>query len=342
MKKIILGLILCTTTSAFAGYGDELITNGNFSAWSGSPSYPDSWFHSTNDANNYIVEVSGAARIVSDNSNNVYLVQDLSATVGGVYCVEFDVTAYVSGDLTFDQHTPSIDFGITGTGHIKRCYTATSGLVSIRRKAACDITVDNVSVKQYEPLTTISANDTTLQFSVVNCSSTQIGVHVAPSVTGTVLRHLTIYGCNVGINLESNAEAKNMLFEACASDILANGNTATVEGNYASTDGDPQLSSNWTIGNAAVRNTAAVLYAYADHPGDYYGHKVSGSGPDPGAVEYIEKRSASIPGNLVWLKKAVMCASTNSNCYAQLGGDALLLETGDYLLLETGDKLLLE
>lgn len=138
-----------------------------------------------------------------------------------------------------------------------------------------------------------------------------------------------IYNCTIfspvgdGVELTANTEIKNTIFEDIGGDdINENGGTATVDSNYADSDGDP-LFVNPTVGNfglsgnSPAKDTGAVLYTYAAHPGDYYGRKIYGAGPDIGAVEYEDHT----PGG--WFFEFFMptimklCASTNAACYIQ-------------------------
>jgi len=81
---------------------------------------------------------------------------------------------------------------------------------------------------------------------------------------------------------------------------------------------DPLLNAAYGLAdNSPAVDSGAVLYPYASHPGDRYGRKIYGNGPDIGAVEYEDHT----PGG--WFFEFFMptimklCASTNAACYTQ-------------------------
>lgn len=172
----------------------------------------------------------------------------------------------------------------------------------------------------YPPIRII-ANDTTAEFKIIDCSGGPIGVTVDADLTGTKLYHLTIYDCTTGISLSSNAVVKNVLFEECTTDIGGVG-TPTVSNNYASEDGDPLLidpvNNNFGLqSNSPAKDAGAVLYTYAAHPGDYYGRKIYGDGPDIGAVEYEDHTPGGWFFEMFMPLVMKLCASTNAACYTQ-------------------------
>ena len=80
--------------------GPNLITNGRFDSWAGDN--PVDWIPSSEDANNYVTEYSGAARIVSDGTSSVYIAQNMITTAGEVYKLSFDIT------ISINNHPSSI------------------------------------------------------------------------------------------------------------------------------------------------------------------------------------------------------------------------------------------
>jgi len=108
---------------------------------------------------------------------------------------------------------------------------------------------------------------------------------------------------------------------ATASYNLIYGSGTAALNNITNSNGstsDPILNAVYGIaGNSPAKDAGAVLYTYAAYPGDYLGHKIYGSGPDIGAVEYEDHT----PGG--WFFEFFMptimklCASTNAACYTQ-------------------------
>jgi hypothetical protein len=88
-------------------------------------------------------------------------------------------------------------------------------------------------------------------------------------------------------------------------------NIATFEATAVASD--PLLNSAYGLaGNSPAKDTGAVLYTYAAHPGDYLGHKIYGAGPDIGAIERVKLVEDGPFG--VRPKK---CRATNAACYTQ-------------------------
>jgi len=83
---------------------------------------------------------------------------------------------------------------------------------------------------------------------------------------------------------------------------------------------DPFLNAAYGIaGNSPAKDKGAVLYTYAAHPGDYYGRKIYGDGPDIGAVE--KKVFFEDFLDIIFKK----CATTDSSCYTQLAEKYLII-----------------
>lgn len=94
--------------------------------------------------------------------------------------------------------------------------------------------------------TTITDSDTTLSYEIIDCGGSGVGVTVNESLTGIKIYNLTILNCDTAISLGSDAEVKNVLFENNTTDIGGAG-TPTTATNYASTDGNPLLTSAFRI-----------------------------------------------------------------------------------------------
>jgi hypothetical protein len=136
------------TDGTFDTLGSELITNGDFTNWTGDD--PDNWsiYGSGEDANNYVTEVAGKAQIVSDGT--LVGISQSSLTTGKWYKASVEVTAAVSGKLQVADVTgatvyqDNINAVQTYTFYFKALDTA----FIIKRGGVCDITIDNVTVKE--------------------------------------------------------------------------------------------------------------------------------------------------------------------------------------------------
>ena len=122
--------------------GSELVTNGDFSAWTGDN--PDWWtLNSAEDANNYVTEDTGKARIVSNNTLAIGL-NHSGTVIGKSYLYNLDV-ASLTGTLSL----AGVSKTITGvTGNISQIGISISPVILVLRGGVMDATIDNVSVKE--------------------------------------------------------------------------------------------------------------------------------------------------------------------------------------------------
>jgi hypothetical protein len=126
------------------GYGPEIVVNGGFDNWTGDD--PDDWFVTGEDANNYITEVSGACGIVSDNTSIVKVYNNFGLVNGTDYQLSFDLAVtsggikVLNGGTTLQNSAP--------TGHYDLTFTANNPYIYFQRSGACNVTIDNVSIKE--------------------------------------------------------------------------------------------------------------------------------------------------------------------------------------------------
>lgn len=128
--------------------GDELITNGDFSAWTGDN--PDGWTYVNGDANNYVENVDDECHLVS-NGSFFGIKQVGVAEVGQRYLISVDITVadplarYLRIDLW--NNAEAKRFNTVGTHRFVVTANDTD-LYITRYSLATDITFDNVSVKE--------------------------------------------------------------------------------------------------------------------------------------------------------------------------------------------------
>jgi hypothetical protein len=125
--------------------GPNVIVNGDFADWTADN--PDVWGNSGQSGSNPMVtEVSGACRIYS--SVDFVNIWQNTFTRGKMYKLTFEITASVAGSLTVLIGTTSTDF--TGVGVHTMYAVADTIRFEIKRKAgtACDITFDNVVIRE--------------------------------------------------------------------------------------------------------------------------------------------------------------------------------------------------
>jgi len=130
--------------------GSEELTNGNFTAWTGDD--PDNWSVLLEDVNNYVTEnPANNAQVVSDGSAGVNLRQ--SCMGEGWFRIQAVVSAHAVGGLKiyntdgewiFQSGKPNA----VGTWESSQYNSGVGMSLIVQAAAACDITLDSVSVKR--------------------------------------------------------------------------------------------------------------------------------------------------------------------------------------------------
>jgi hypothetical protein len=147
----ITGMRLATTVEEGAALGDELIVNGDFSAWTGDD--PTNWIVEENGTTTNITEVSGGARIISVDGTNVYMYANSTTnflTIGKKYLYEV-VIDVASGGLKTDVQYPTLIYD-SGSGTYTGTFTATTEKFNIcRHSGVTDVTVSSVSIREVIP-----------------------------------------------------------------------------------------------------------------------------------------------------------------------------------------------
>jgi hypothetical protein len=133
----------------------ELLTNGNFTAWTGDN--PNNWtVDITEDAGNYVTEVAGKCRIVSST-----LVTQISQNVvipNRWHKLTVDITAGTGGLIPKIGGNDCPTIIDVGAKTVTQRAGAASNLFSLRRFAAStDVTIDNVVLKTL-PISTLITN----------------------------------------------------------------------------------------------------------------------------------------------------------------------------------------
>lgn len=127
--------------------GIDLIINGNFTSW--TDDNPNSWdIEEVGDATSNVTEnPGGECQIISD---GVYVsIKQVIYTPGLLYSYSVDVTAVGSGDVEMIGNQIHATLGTaSGTGTFTGTFIPNATGVTFRRKAACDVTLDNIVIKQ--------------------------------------------------------------------------------------------------------------------------------------------------------------------------------------------------
>jgi len=128
--------------------GPELVTNGDFATGDLS-----NWSVFGTDGTHSVTYSSGGARYQSDTTSPILsLSQNNVMTVGKVYQVTVETTAYTSGSLKTDSLSGT-KIVSTGLGTITFVGVASSTTLAIVRNSTnVDITIDNISVREIDPL----------------------------------------------------------------------------------------------------------------------------------------------------------------------------------------------
>lgn len=128
--------------------GAELVVNGDFAAWTGDD--PDDWpLHVPEDANNYVAEnPAGECQFVSD-ASIVFGIKQAALTVDTWILATLDVTTQALGSVKLQSDLAAASlFLVAGTvGSYVATTRAASTTLYIFRTVACDVTIDNITVK---------------------------------------------------------------------------------------------------------------------------------------------------------------------------------------------------
>lgn len=159
--------------------GAELLTNGDFSAWSGDN--PTGWTLSGAESGTvYVSEAAGAARIVSDGSNFGIYQSVLSNHTW--YRVQLDIVS-ITGSIQIVQ-VGTVQFALWSNPGSAMVTARTAGVATglgIYRGSATDATVDNASCKLLSLASLLSTRtyasaDCDLSAAVTRTSGTQAGL----------------------------------------------------------------------------------------------------------------------------------------------------------------------
>ena len=148
------------------GYGDpasfvlgsDLVTNGDFSAWSGAAdpnNVPTSWTVNNNDATNFVQDSTSKARIISDGGTALLLLQTAFLEVGKTYILTLDATSEgvgIGAGIKINSGVVGDVGSVSTVGSKTFTFTANSTDIFIFRETggqATDITIDNVEVKEF-------------------------------------------------------------------------------------------------------------------------------------------------------------------------------------------------
>ena len=186
--------------------GGEIVGNPDFTDWTGDN--PNWWsLFSAEDGTNYVTEApAGHARFVSDGGTGAILRRTVTLTVGAWYTIAADITARASGSFKVQLGSAIISWAATGaqvgTG---RCLTEET--LYCGRVAACDVTVNSMSVKPLTLSDFISGADYGYSDVLVNAdlavtAQTQAGVVACLDDLATPANFLLAYHDGTNAHLE--------------------------------------------------------------------------------------------------------------------------------------------
>jgi hypothetical protein len=306
--------------------GGELVTNGDFSAWTGDD--PDGWTVLNEDANNYVTQNPvGQCQLISDNSAPIEIRQSI-LSVGSWYAAAVDCTASIDPSVVYrvGNNTASILAAVQLYFATVRASTA---LVQLFRSGACNVTFDNVSVKQltlsslFASITTSHQNGTFDRPIAVDPDGTQCGMVINLDSAGSPANFVIAYHDGTNCLLEKCVAGTYTTMITAATAFVADAVLRVIK------DG---TSYSLYYNGAQVGATVAIADAGVI---DNQSHGLFSTN-DVNRIEYSADffRTSDIYD----------CTLNVGEC----GGgdvppnDALLLENGDNILLESGDKILLE
>lgn len=142
------------------------------------------------------------------------------------------------------------------------------------------------------------------------------------TLKNNILASVVAYNLRTNDALASITTANNVYFGGTTALVRYNGTNYTAvditDFEASAIALNPLLNAAYGLaGNSPAKDAGAVLYTYAAHPGDYYGRKIYGAGPDIGAVEYEDHTPGGWFFEMFTPLIMKLCASTNAACYTQ-------------------------
>ena len=129
--------------------GSELVVNGDFTNWTGDN--PNGWLlNATEDGNNYVTENAGKCQIIGDGSVPMGIRQAI-LTASNFYVASIDIKTVTDGAIKMTADGPQFMLNINSTGVKTDIFQPTGTQLYISRNqsgSSCDVTFDDVSVKQ--------------------------------------------------------------------------------------------------------------------------------------------------------------------------------------------------
>ena len=127
--------------------GSELVTNGDFSVWTGDD--PDDWTIGSEDASNKITEVGAGANMISDNTAAINMSQTI-LTTDIFYQYTITISAGATGGFKYKFGSAASETAVadasllqTYTGYI----VGTGTTFTIQRNGTCNIVFEDVTIK---------------------------------------------------------------------------------------------------------------------------------------------------------------------------------------------------
>jgi hypothetical protein len=184
---------------------NELLINGNFASWSGDN--PVGWtLSSTENAANFVTEVSEQARIVAD---SFWGIRQSVTAVGGWYQFGLDVNAIVVNTVRIDSGGTAVtSYSSTGNKLATARFPGTYFGIYRGTSGVCDFTVDNATVKSISLLATLatvtgSTNNQTAAAKIFALTSgTQAGVVANLDSASTPANFLLAYHDGTNVKLD--------------------------------------------------------------------------------------------------------------------------------------------
>ena len=131
-----------------AKLGNDLVTNGDFSNWTGDN--PDNWTVNGETSDNTISQSGNAVRMIFTTGDALYIEQNI-LTANKTYKVTIDCTAISSGAFRVQDTNETDEFPINpinATGSYVGYFKATGTALRIFRNAAVDATFTNVTCRE--------------------------------------------------------------------------------------------------------------------------------------------------------------------------------------------------
>ena len=302
--------------------GSELVTNGDFSVWTGDD--PDDWTIGSEDASNKITEVGAGANMISDNTAAINMSQTI-LTTDIFYQYTITISAGATGGFKYKFGSAASETAVadasllqTYTGYI----VGTGTTFTIQRNGTCNIVFEDVTIKAVQGYQSPSTDYPLEAYKLVEDGSTgQHMIYSGAISTQIGVDNTTTFYIKAGERswayIQSNS-AKRVWFDL-ENGVIGTEETGGVGSIKAMANGWYKCSNTWVDVNTSDASYVCVAdadgsYSYTGTAGNgiyIFGANLSETSYSP-PYAYTSGSTASITADAV--NNAVYSGDSESGC----------------------------